>query len=235
VPIIVSPLRVLAVVLAVLLPLSSLIMIDSAPASAPILPHYFLADYEPSFYRIHYMDVVRPSGNKTEQSGGTQFMTRKLERNFTYSSFNFHLFIVPDFNKERDFYLNLGWINYPPGGLRILYYAEWVSVPRGSALVDHSIDVSFTVPAGERLYVRFEGFGVRLLWADTNHSSYVATQVGPYEGQPVPEFSGCGMPLMIAILLVTLCVESRKGVQSFIEDRSEACERPRSRRDPVLL
>jgi len=170
----------------------------SAPARAQgnLTPHYFQKDMEGDRY---IMDTVMPSGSGPIEMQTAEFITRALSSSFTYTEFTLKLYYAATKDTIVTFYV--GWYDRIKGKQTI--YTETIYAKPTETSVEKSFSATVDLDQGKRLWLKVttgEGLGLtKIQWGDAAHPSYLATQEGPYQGAPIPEFSD----IAIQLLLVT--------------------------------
>jgi len=170
----------------------------SAPAKAQgdLTPHYFHQDMEGDRY---IMDTVMPSGSGPIEMQTAEFISRPLSSSFTYTEFTLKLYYAATKDTIMTFYV--GWYDRIKGKQTI--YTETIYAKPTETNVEKSFSAEVLADQGKRLWLKVttgEGLGLtKIQWGDAAHPSYLATQEGPYQGAPIPEFSD----IAIQLLLVT--------------------------------
>jgi len=168
----------------------------SAPAKAQgaLKPHYFQQDMEGDRY---IMDTVMPSGSGPIEMQTIEFITRPLTSPFTYTDFTLKLYYAATKDTIVTFYV--GWYDRVKGKQTI--YTEAIYAKPTETSVEKSFSAKVDVDQGARLWLKVttgEGLGLaKIQWGDAAHPSYLATQEGPYQGAPIPEFSDMAVQLLL--------------------------------------
>lgn len=171
----------------------------SAPAraQADLTPHYFQKDMEGSRY---IMDTVKPgwwAGSNPIEMSTAEFITRPLSTAFTYTEFTLKLYY--EATKETMVRFWVGWYDRIKGLQTI--YTELIYAKPTETSVEKSFSEVVKVDKGASLWLKVttgEGLGLtQIQWGDSAHPSYLATQEGPYQGAPIPEFSDIAVQLLL--------------------------------------
>ena len=168
----------------------------SAPvnAQAGLTPHYFHQDMEGDRY---IMDTVKPSGFSPIEMETAEFITRPLSSSFTYTEFTLKLYYAATKDTIIRFYV--GWYDRIKGKQTI--YTEAIYAKPTETSVEKSFSAEVEVDQGKRLWLKVttgEGLGLaKIQWGDAAHSSYLATEEGPYQGEPIPEFPNMTVQLLL--------------------------------------
>ncbi len=166
----------------------------SAPAKAQVTPHYFQKDMEGDRY---IMDTVMPSGSGPVAMQTAEFITRPLNSPFTYTQFTLKLYY--DATKDTIITFYVGWYDRIKGKQTI--YTETIYAKPTETSVEKSFSAEVYVDQGKRLWLKVttgEGLGLtKIQWGDAAHPSYLATQEGPYQGTPIPEFPDIAIQLLL--------------------------------------
>jgi len=168
----------------------------SAPARAQedLTPHYFHQDMEGDRY---IMDTVKPSGFSPIEMQTAEFISRPLSSSFTYTEFTLKLYYAATKDTIITFYV--GWYDRIKGKQTI--YTETIYAKPTETSVEKSFSAEVLVDQGKRLWLKVttgEGLGLtKIQWGDPAHPSYLATQEGPYQGTPIPEFSDMAVQLLL--------------------------------------
>jgi len=171
----------------------------SAPAKAQedLTPHYFQKDMEGNRY---IMDTVPPGwwgGSNPIEMQTAEFITRPLSSSFTYTEFTLKLYY--EATKDTIVRFNVGWYDRIKGLQTI--YTEAIYAKPTEKSVEKSFSVEVDVDQGKSLWLKVttgEGLGLtKIQWGDAAHPSYLATQEGPYQGPPIPEFSDIAVQLLL--------------------------------------
>jgi len=165
-----------------------------AKAQADLTPHYFHGDMEGDRY---IMDTVKPSGLSPIEMQTVEFITRPLSSGFTYTEFTLKLYYAATKDTIVTFYV--GWYDRIKGKQTI--YTETIYAKPTETSVEKSFSAEVEVDQGKRLWLKVttgEGLGLtKIQWGDPAHPSYLATQEGPYQGTPIPEFSDMAVQLLL--------------------------------------
>ena len=168
----------------------------SAPAKAQgnLTPHYFQKDMEGDRY---IMDTVKPSAFSPIEMQTAEFITRPLSSPFTYTQFTLKLYYAATKDTIITFYV--GWYDRIKGKQTI--YTETIYAKPTETSVEKSFSAEALVDQGKRLWLKVttgEGLGLtKIQWGDALRASYLATQEGPYQGAPVPEFPDVAVQLLL--------------------------------------
>jgi len=168
----------------------------SAPvdAQAGLTSHYFHRDMEGDRY---IMDTVKPSGFSPVEMSTAEFITRPLSSDFTYTDFTLKLYYAATKDTQVRFYV--GWYDRIKGKQTI--YTELIYAKPTETSVEKSFSAVVEVDKGASLWLKVttgEGLGLtQIQWGDSAHPSYLATQEGPYQGEPIPEFSDMAVQLLL--------------------------------------
>jgi len=166
----------------------------SAKAQGALKPHYFQQDMEGDRY---IMDTVMPSGSGPIEMQTIEFITRPLSSPFTYTDFTLKLYYAATKDTIVTFYV--GWYDRVKGKQTI--YTEAIYAKPTETSVEKSFSAKVDVDQGARLWLKVttgEGLGLtKIQWGDAAHPSYLATEEGPYQGAPIPEFSDMAVQLLL--------------------------------------
>jgi len=166
----------------------------SASAKAQGTPHYFQKDMEGDRY---VMDTVMPSGSGPIEMQTVEFVTRPLSSPFTYTEFTLKLYYAATKDTQIRFYV--GWYDRIKGKQTI--YTELIYAKPTETSVEKSFSAEVYVDQGKRLWLKVttgEGVGLtKIQWGDAAHPSFLATQEGPYQGTPIPEFPDVAIQLLL--------------------------------------
>jgi len=165
-----------------------------AKAQGNLTPHYFHQDMEGDRY---IMDTVKPSGLSPIEMQTAEFITRPLSSSFTYTEFTLKLYYAATKDTIVTFYV--GWYDRIKGKQTI--YTESIYAKPTETSVEKSFSAKVDVDQGKRLWLKVTtgtGLGLtKIQWGDAIRASYLATQEGPYQGTPIPEFSDMAVQLLL--------------------------------------
>jgi hypothetical protein len=182
----------------------------SAPSKAVgLAPHYFQKDMQGDRY---IMDTVMPAssaGSAPIEMQTAEFITRPLTASFTYTEFDLKLYYAATKDTIVTFYV--GWYDRVRGKDTI--YTQTIYAKPSETSVEKSFSVQVEVDQGSSLWLKVstgEGLGLaKIQWGDSVHPSYLATQEGPYQGAPIPEFSDMAIQLLLVTSVFAVFVFTR--------------------------
>jgi len=145
----------------------------------------------------YVMDTVMPSGSGPIEMQTVEFVTRPLSSPFTYTEFTLKLYYAATKDTQIRFYV--GWYDRIKGKQTI--YTELIYAKPTETSVEKSFSAEVYVDQGKRLWLKVttgEGVGLtKIQWGDAAHPSFLATQEGPYQGTPIPEFPDVAIQLLL--------------------------------------
>jgi len=172
-----------------------------AKAQATLTPHYFQQDMEGDRY---IMDTVKPSGLFPIEMQTAEFITRPLSSSFTYTDFTLKLYYAATKDTIIKFYV--GWYDRFKG--RQTIYTEVIYAKPTETSVEKSFSAEVDVDKDQSLWLKVttgEGLGLaKIQWGDPIRTSYLATQEGPYQGAPIPEFPNMAVQLLLITSVFTV-------------------------------